>query len=57
MFSPKHCEVSSELLHVNDKVLESLTTGGIPWGNTMLDGKLRLEVAGVIHGMAQFRED
>ena len=57
VFSPKHHEVSSELLHIKDKVLESLTTGGIPWGNTALDDKLRLEVAGVIHGMAQFPED
>ena len=57
MFSPKHREVTSELLHINDKMLESLTTGGISWGNPALDGKLRLEVAGVIHGMAQFSED
>jgi len=57
VFTPKHREVPTELLHIDDKVLERLTAGGIPRGHASLDGEFHFDIGDVIHGVAQCPED
>ena len=53
VLAPEHREVSAELLNIDDKVFERLTTGDIPGSHASLDGKFRLEGNGVMHCMSQ----